>query len=188
VTSLSRAFLAVFPPAGVVDAMAERLRAVPPVDGLRWMPPAQWHVTLRFCGRVPDADALARAVRASCAEVAPMGGLQLSGGGAFPKARHGSALWLGVVPGPSADALGALAAAVEAGCVDAGLAPDDRPFRPHLTVARCSRAADLRPVVAAVGEDAIGPPWTVDHVCLMASDTRATGAVHTEVARIPLTG
>ena len=187
-TALSRAFLAVHPPTEVVEAVDARLRAVPPVDGLRWMPRDQWHITLRFCGRVPDADGLVDAVAAVGAASAPIPGVVLDGAGAFPKARHGSALWLGVVGEAAAGALGALAAAVEGACRDAGLAPDDRVFLPHVTVARCARARDLRPVIAAVGQAVPGPAWTGDHVRLMASDTRPTGAVHTEVARIPLSG
>lgn len=187
-TALSRAFVAVHPPDDVVDAVASRLRVLPEIDGLRWLPPAQWHVTLRFCGRVPDTDALLDEVAQVGATVAPVGGVQLAGSGAFPKARHGSSCWLGVAPGPAAEALRALAAAAEAACVRAGLPADDRTFRAHLTVARSSRARDLRPLVAALGDGPVGPPWTVDCVRLVASDTRSTGAVHTDVARIPLTG
>ncbi|MGA0174704.1 MAG: 2'-5' RNA ligase family protein, partial [Phycisphaerales bacterium] len=60
-TALGRAFLAVFPPADVVGAVDERLgpvRVLPAAAGLRWVRREQWHLTLRFCGRVPDGDAL----------------------------------------------------------------------------------------------------------------------------------
>lgn len=187
-TPLSRAFVAAYPPTAVVAAVEERRRGLAPVDGLRWMPTDQWHVTMRFCGRVPDAEGLVEAVARAGAVFPPIPDVRLAGAGAFPKARHGSALWLGVAPGAAADGLGALATALEAACVQAGLAPDDRVFRPHLTVARASRARDLRSLVAALGDGPPGPPWTVDHVRLVASDTRATGAVHAEVARIPLGG
>lgn len=185
---LSRAFVAVYPPAEVCDAVAQRLATLPVVGGLRWLPPAQWHVTLRFCGRVADADALLGALARACGPVAAVVGLRLVGGGAFPSARRGSAFWLGVAGGDPADGLTSLAAASEAACVAAGLAADDRAFRPHLTVARSSRACDLRPLVDALGDDPVGPPWAADAVRLVASDTRASGAVHTEMGRVPLVG
>jgi len=43
-----RLFVAVWPPQPVVDVLAGLER--PPVEGLRWTTPAQWHVTLRFIG------------------------------------------------------------------------------------------------------------------------------------------
>jgi 2'-5' RNA ligase len=183
----SRAFLAVYPPDDVLDAVEERLRVLVPDERLRRVPRGQWHVTLRFCGRVPDADALVGAVTRACGAQAPIDGVQLVGAGAFPKARHGSVLWLGVGDA-AALALGRVAAATEVACVAAGMAPDDRAFHPHVTVGRCSRAHDLRPLVAGLGGGPIGPVWTVGEVLLVASDTRPTGAVHTEVARFPLSG
>ena len=95
-------------------------------------------------------------------------------------------LWLGVQDESAVAALARIAAATESACVAAGLRADDRTFRPHVTVARTSRARDLRPLVAALGDREVGPPWTAAEVRLVASDTRPTGAVHTEIARLPL--
>ena len=185
---VDRAFVAVYPPADVLDAVDTRLggarRAAP---DLRWSPRRQWHVTLRFLGRVDDVDAVAARVGAVVSALPPVEGLALAGAGAFPTPRHGSVLWVGVADGPACDALAALAAAVGSACADAGGAADDRAFTPHLTVARARRAADLRAAVDAVGPGPVGDPWTVAEVRLVASATRPTGAVHTDLARLPLT-
>lgn len=190
-TSLARAFLAVVPPAEVRDALAARLaplHGLPGAARLRWTRPDQWHLTLRFCGAVPDVDALVGAVGGALEGGAAVAGLQVAGAGAFPEARHGTVLWAGCAEGAPAAALGRVAAAVEAGCVVAGFAPEQRPFRPHVTVARAPRARDLRPLVDRFGPGPVGSPWTADAVLLMATDTRPEGSVYEEVARFPLGG
>lgn len=189
--SLRRAFLAVYPPGPVVDALADRLaplHGLPGAPRIRWVRRDQWHLTVRFCGRVPDAGALVGAVGDALAGSSPVPGLELLGAGAFPKARSGSVLWVGFAGGQAASELGRVAAATEAACVDAGLAPDDRAFRAHLTVARAPRPCDLRPLIEGFGPEPVGPRWTADAVVLMVSDTRSDGAVHEEIARFPLGG
>jgi 2'-5' RNA ligase len=176
--------VAVRPSAAVLDAIdAAAASARDAVSGLRWVPRDQWHVTLQFLGRVPDVDALVRAldgVRSRAVVCARLGGA-----GAFGKARRGTVLWLGVREG--ADELAALAGAVCDETARVGFAPEDRPFQPHLTLARASTPTDLRDAVAAlemVGD--VGPAWTVDHVVVVESDTRPEGAVHREIARVAL--
>ena len=70
--------------------------------------------------------------------------------------------------------------------VSLGYVVEDRPFRPHLTIARASRPTDLRDAVAALDAAGPGPPWTASEIVLFESDTRPGGAVHTIVAALPL--
>ena len=185
---VDRAFVAVYPPAAVLDAVAARLGAARRVaPDLRWSPRNQWHVTLRFIGRVADVDALSARMGDAVAALTPVEGLALAGAGAFPTARHGTVLWVGVADGPARDALGVLAAAVDAACVAAGLESEHRAFTPHCTVARARRPVDLRGAVDAIGPDPVADGWTVGEVRLVASDTRPTGAVHTDLAAFPFT-
>src|SRR5438477_4822491 len=64
-----RLFVAVWPPAEAVDAVAALAR--PPVDGLRWTTPDQWHVTLRFIGSVDDPAPVIAALRGPVAALSP---------------------------------------------------------------------------------------------------------------------
>ena len=48
------------------------------------------------------------------------------------------------------------------------IAVDDRPYRPHLTLARARPGTELRPAVEAV-RDFGGSPWTADSVHLVRS-------------------
>lgn len=182
---IARAFVAVYPPPAVVAALGTRVDAVRDEwPRLRWVRPEQWHLTLRFLGALPDAEALARALSAATAAVPACERVRLAGAGAFPSPRRASVLWVGVAEGT--EALGRVAEAVEAACAAAGLAPEERPFHAHLTIARVNGSRDLRPLVAALGDEPVGPPFAVREVVLMASDTRPEGAVHSEVARFPL--
>jgi RNA 2',3'-cyclic 3'-phosphodiesterase len=190
VTGLRRAFLAVVPPPDVLrwtDSVADSVRR--PDDGLRWTRPEQRHLTLQFLGRVDDPDSLADSLAESVAEsvrrIAPFT-LALGGAGAFPSARRAAVVWLGVATG--GEELAALAGVIAAATAPLGFAVEERPFRPHLTLARSTPARDLRAPVERLGAGSPGPPSTVDHVVLFESDTRADGAVHTERARIPLGG
>lgn len=205
--TLGRAFVAVLPPPEVVAALDARV--APLRDrGLRWAHPDQWHVTLRFLGRVPDVDVLVVSLAAAVGGVPAIPAVRLAGAGAFPDARRGSVLWIGVAANGSGS-LVALAAKVEAACVEAGFAPEARPFHPHLTVARAGRPRDLRALVAALvallapatdasveiasdaGPDPAsdagpGAPWPVTEVVLVSSDTRPEGARYETVAHLPL--
>jgi 2'-5' RNA ligase len=186
VAALARGFVAVFPPAPVLDALDARTAPVRAAESrLRWARREHWHCTLRFLGWVPDVDAVVAGLRSAAASVPPVAAVALCRGGAFPKPRHGSVLWVGVSP---PDALDAIAAAVERVCVGAGFAPEDRPFRAHVTVARSTRARDLRAAVQALGAEVVGPLWPVTEIALVASDTRPEGAVYDVIARFPLDG
>jgi 2'-5' RNA ligase len=181
-TAIGRAFVAVVPPAEVVDALAERVGAAQRSgDGVRWL--SEWHVTLEFLGRVDDADTLASAVGAAVGGVA-RASVRLGGAGVFPKPARGTVVWIGVTEG--AAAFEELASAVDQATGPLGHPPEARPFHPHVTVARASRPRGLGAIVAALGDEPVGPSWTLDAAVLLESHTRPTGAVHTEVARFPL--
>jgi 2'-5' RNA ligase len=184
-SSLDRGFVAVVPPEDVLDAIETRVAPVRVSHhDLRWSRRAQWHVTLRFLGRVPDVDVLLGALRESLAGDARVDAIAIGGSGAFPNARRASVVWLGVREGT--EALTRVAAAVESASVVAGFPPEPRPFRSHLTVARVPRPRDVAAVLDALGDDPIGRAWSAADVVLVSSDTRPTGSVYSEVARVPL--
>jgi 2'-5' RNA ligase len=84
--------------------------------------------------------------------------------------------------------LTALAGVVTRATALPGVAPEDRPYRPHLTVGRAAGPSDLRDAVAALDGAEPGPAWSVEEVVLFESDTRPDGVVHTEIGRCPLGG
>ncbi len=97
------------------------------------------HLTVRFLGEVDEdlVPALDAALRES---VPPVGvDLELTAAGTFGSAARTSVVWLGL--GGDLDALRALAGRVEAAVEAAGLRPERRELRPHVTLARVRRQA-----------------------------------------------
>jgi 2'-5' RNA ligase len=94
--------------------------------------PENLHLTLRFIGEVDEHQAAL--VDAALSQIhRPPFELQISGCGIFAQRRGPEAVWLGVASTPP---LTDLQAAIERAAVRAGLAPEERRFRPHITLAR----------------------------------------------------
>jgi 2'-5' RNA ligase len=178
---LTRAFVAVELPAAVLDAVEQRTAGIT-VPGRR-ATRDQWHLTLQFLGNRADVDAVTRALVGI--DVAPFGA-RLGCAGAFPRAARGTVLWLGVTDGT--EWLARLADAVMERTEPLGYERDERPYRPHLTLARCRAPTDLRETIAALGDDPVGPAWRVDAVTVFESRTQPDGARHAPRAVIPLPG
>ena len=167
---MARIFVAVSPPAEVLDRVAALDR--PGVAGVRWTDRSQWHVTLRFLGRVDDVAAAAEAlagVRAAptVASLGPAVG------------RFGHRVLHVPVAG-----LDGLAAAVVAVTAHLGEPPEERPFAGHLTLARVTGRAkvDLR---ALAGQPVEGE-WPVEEVYLIESHLSPKGARYETVAGVAL--
>ena len=171
---MARLFVAVWPPPDVVQAIATLPR--PPVIGLRWTRPEQWHVTLRFLGWVEDVDPVSEALAAATAELPPV---EASVGPAL--GRFG-----GRVLHVPVEGLDPVATAVVNATADLGKPPEDRPFAGHLTLARVAKGVrvDLRPLV---GEPVSGR-WPVEEVTLVESRLSPAGARYEVIERHPLRG
>jgi 2'-5' RNA ligase len=136
-----RLFVAVPMPEAAASRVGEIIRSVRDALGpdgrpVRWVQVEGLHLTLRFLGpTAPDrVDEVAAAVsRAAQVQAAPFE-IRLGGAGAFPDASRPRALWLGIRAG--AENLGRLAAAVSAALNADGWNLEERPYRPHLTIAR----------------------------------------------------
>jgi len=166
---LTRAFVAVSLPDAVLDALAERAARLtfPGRPTTR----DQWHVTLQFLGNRADVDAVMGALTGLEAEG---GTARLGGAGAFPRPARATVLWLGFVEG--GPVMQRLADAVMQRTESLGYEREDRPYQPHLTLARCRTPTDLRPVVTALGDAPVGPAWTIDRVAIYESKTHRDGA------------
>ncbi|WP_306206755.1 RNA 2',3'-cyclic phosphodiesterase [Actinoplanes sp. RD1] len=145
-----RLFVALYPPESARRDLSRHLRRRHPRAKLT--PVEKWHVTLAFLGEV--AEERLPALRARLAGVAVPKGreLRLRGGGDFAR----RVTWAGVE-----GELDDLAAAVR----DAVELTDERPFRPHLTVAY-ARDDALTSALA----DYAGPGWAVEEITLVHSD------------------
>jgi 2'-5' RNA ligase len=180
-TESKRLFVGIELPPDLQEALRE---LDPHLPGLRWLDPAQMHLTLSFLGDVEQArqEALARRVE----EVrVPAFFLPLQGIGSFNTRGRPSVVWIGV--GRGHPHLFALHKHVQDAVLQAGVEPDLKPFHPHVTVGRAkgiSREA-LQPFLRAHRESEFGL-FKVTAFTLFSSVLAPDGATHTVELRVPL--
>lgn len=176
-------------PLAEVSALVEEVRGGPLGRVPRWVNLPNLHLTVRFLGdtppeRVPDV--------AAAVDVALAGHrafeVVLAGAGSFPPVGKPRALWLGLERG--ADALAAMADALDPALAPLGWAADPRPYRPHLTVARIDAAsrADGTAVAELLQQAAAGlrSTFTADRVVLYRSHLGGGPARHEPILEIAL--
>ncbi len=155
---------------------------------ISWTRPGNWHVTLKFLGdtqeaALPDIRAALAGVYWSAFT------LQAGDCGFFPPAAaEGRAsprvLWVGLKQGASACTQ--LAHEIETSLAGLGIAPDARPFTPHLTLARVKHAApDPWSDVSRVITTTIWPPAPAERFVLWQSMLQPQGPEYTQLADFP---
>lgn len=158
--------------------LRNRLARLPKaLEGALWVAPEQLHLTLRFIGNTPEQqlprlEAALRSVRFS-----PMA-LRVTGLGTFPNLRQPRILFARVAP---AAALMSLRAGIEDALGRAGIEEDDRPFRPHITLARLRTPAPAA-VRRFVRNTEIEAVFVAAEVRLYASELQSAGARHRVIA------
>lgn len=180
-----RIFVAVaLAPALRASATGMRATLGAAAERLRWVPPENLHLTVRFLGEITEAQVrrVVEAVRETAAPVTPFA-ITLAGAGAFPTPRAPRIAWVGVTEG--ADHLVNLAETLEAALRRRKFPGEARPFRPHLTVARArsgGRPPDLTVALAGAALFVAGTQ-RVDALVVMESMLRPSGPTYQEVAR-----
>lgn len=181
--SATRLFVAIDPAPAVRDALGAICRGL---ESARWTRPDQMHVTLRFLGSLPASRIGAIASSLSSVAAAPFR-VAAAGFGVFPSFRSPRVLWAGLAP---PEPLRALAAAVEDALAGTGAVErEEKPFSPHVTLARLNGARS--PAVRSWMESRDGfaaGPWDVSEFCLYASRLTPEGAIHTRLDAWPLAG
>ena len=176
--------MAVRPPEAVLDAIAERVAgAADAGTGLRWQQREQWHLTLKFLGPVALVAPVLEGLSSASAACAPFT-FRVGGPGAFPNAGRARVVWLG--PAEGAGPMRELAASVGSALGPVGYPPEDRPYNPHLTVARLKTPTGVRGVLETLGPEPVGPAWTVEEIVLYESRPSASGANYAALGRFPL--
>ncbi|HLG00808.1 MAG TPA: RNA 2',3'-cyclic phosphodiesterase [Acidimicrobiia bacterium] len=182
-----RLFVAVRPPDDVIAAVEVALApARRSMVGPKWTTPEQWHVTLQFLGQVPEEAVGDVAHALEAVSKVPPFPIRLAGGGGFPRAERARVVWLGV--GPGGDRVAELAHSVNGALEPLGLLPEDRPYHPHLTLARLKVSGDVGPAIEALGTDPVGKAFVVDEVVLYESKVSRAGTRYETVATVPLEG
>jgi 2'-5' RNA ligase len=174
-----RLFVAVSPPE---DARTHLAAALPSLQiGGRPVRPGRWHLTLAFLEDVPDdrVPEVRAAVDGAAGTTGPFS-VRLTGAGAF-----GQVVWIGL--SGETDPLVRLAGELRRRLRDAGFPVEERPFRPHLTIARGvdTRRPSTAAALASLAEYD-GPPWTVRQLVLVHSTLGPGGARHEPIGAAAL--
>jgi RNA 2',3'-cyclic 3'-phosphodiesterase len=165
--------------AGCAETLARRARDAG-VD-LTWVAPANYHVTIAFLGWTgvetigPICDALAEATAGE-----PRITFRTSRLGAFSSLDKATVLWAGVEDN---GALTRVASAIAEAMATLGFPRENRPYHPHVTIARLREARALRDVVLPMAEQMFGDT-RIDAVTLFESEAKPSGYVYSELAKI----
>ena len=141
----------------------------------KWVDGRDYHITLKYLGACPPRQlALVKRQLSDAVRGAIPLALSLHGAGFFGRSDSPRVLWAGVRG--ERDVLDRLQSAVEKAMVSIGFPPEDRPYRPHVTLARQyqGEAVPFREQAAEWGADWSGEVWTVRSVVLYRSEPGQT--------------
>lgn len=153
----------------------------PACPGWRWIPPEAIHLTLRFLGEVrPEKDLEHREAWREAARSCYAVRFRLGAPGVFPSPKRPRVLWVGIDEAPPQGRLLALASTLEAAARAQGFAPEEQPFRPHVTLARAHRQG---PAASSPSEAVAKFDVEVEcsEVALLLSELHPSGARYTRL-------
>ena len=140
----------------LIDRLQQRAKRLAPKARLTWVTTERIHVTVRFIGHVENeqADAIREAL-ASPLDVPPFD-VTVAGAGTFPPNGPPRVVWAGLRNGR--DGLVTIEKEVSARLARLGLESEDRPYNPHLTLARVREAGGLKSaaLLDGISEAALG--------------------------------
>ena len=165
----------------------------------RWVRPESLHITLKFIGEQPPERVVAiterlRRVESSAFEI------RIRGYGFFPTAKAPRVFWIGIDAGQQ---LAELAESIDIATAELGIPREDRPYSPHLTLARAGagrrlgsakgRKADGPNAIFAVLEKRLAPigeldfgTMTANEFILYQSQLSPAGSKYTKLERFAL--
>jgi 2'-5' RNA ligase len=161
----------------------------PEIPNARWVTPEMFHVTLAFLGDVPDIalNNVCRAVAEGCEGFQPLT-VNLQSLGAFPDPARPRVAWVGLT-GPDIEGLGRLRQSIVEAVSEAGYAPEDDRFTPHLTLgyikSKKNEPLDITPLVTHYRTWSAGN-FTVNSVVTFASTVTPEGPAYMALASAPL--
>ena len=192
--TILRAFIAIEIPQSIQAAIQNETLDLPSSadDSLvRWVAPANVHLTLKFLGDVSitNLQFIKQMLIQECAQH-PAFDLQIGKLGSFPTPKRPRVIWVGVQAPPEFDKL---QQAIESGTTRLGYTPETGSFSPHLTIGRVRQNltdSGMQKLRAALTSNHIGTIGAVkvNAVHLYKSDLQPAGSVYTRLSSAPLKG
>jgi RNA 2',3'-cyclic 3'-phosphodiesterase len=174
-----RAFIAVKLDSETVRQISAAVTDLKPrIRGMRWVPPTNFHFTLKFLGDIEESK-IAPIAQALELELHPFPRFSINakGLGVFPDLRRPRILWVGL----EGNGLSALASKVESALESLGFAREKRAFQPHLTIGRWRQfdrsSGQFRKELERWQGHEFGES-TVAEVIFFQSELKQEGAIH----------
>jgi 2'-5' RNA ligase len=180
-----RLFVALQIPATVRENLANLMKQLHPLaPQARWVRSENLHVTLKFIGEV-SAEKLT-SIRTALASVRSPRAVTIDfrGLGFFPNEKHPRIFWAGMESSPN---LKTLAADIERATEKLGIPPEQRPFSPHLTLARFEPPRLPEKLSASIRENAALEfgSLAAKEFHLIESQLKPSGAEYTTLESFP---
>ena len=148
---------------------------------LRWMPPARYHVTLKYIGWTKTAllpaivDTVAKAIAGHRSFQ-----FRCQNFGAFPNMESAEVLWAGI--DERMGKFAALAKALDEGLADLGIPRETRDFVPHVTIARLPGGGDLKSLTKEAPEHVFSKS-SLEDLILYKSSVESDASEYKKIAR-----
>ncbi|MGD8427357.1 MAG: RNA 2',3'-cyclic phosphodiesterase [Balneolaceae bacterium] len=177
-----RLFIAIPLPESAKQRLADMQQ---PIKGVRWQKDGNFHLTLKFLGETGSDKAQALQEKLEKLDFEPFT-MVLNGLGYFPRGRKPKVLWVGVKDDKY---LKDLQADIEKVCLENGFESENRPFFPHITLARLEgvRKRDIMSFINQHKKFQI-TKMSVNEFVLYESQLHPNGAIHTRLRTFPLKG
>lgn len=149
---------------------------------VKWVRPEGIHLTLKFLGSISrdEIDRISN-VLAGIVPRWPPFTMKIKGLGGFPSIRNPRVLWIGIQEGAS-EVL-SLQRAIEKASLENNFPPEDRPFKPHLTLGRIRSPRGREALLASIetNRDMEIGSFSAQEVSLFQSELKPSGALYTRL-------
>lgn len=149
-----------------------------------WVNVHSIHLTLAFLGNTPQArvEPIREAAARVAAAFSPLR-IEIKRLGVFPDWHHPRVLWAGMRE--RTHQLETMQRALSDALAPIGFQPDNKPFRPHLTLARIKSLTGIEALRSIVEshQDYRVTPFEAGELVLFRSELHPAGAIHTPLGR-----
>jgi len=182
-----RSFIAIDISPAVRRSLDEFIKELKPTGrDVKWVRTEGIHLTLKFLGNIPKTmiPKVKAAMEKAVSDAGPFE-VKVEGTGAFPNLRKARIFWVGVIE--ASGKLAALARRLDEEIKTLGFAPENREFKPHLTLGRTRQGGrpDASADIISKSPARSFGAFQANGLILFKSDLKPDGAVYIKMEETP---